>query len=209
MTCLSHPLVRRRLLAATLLPSLFALTGCGSVPLTSLWKMRALNLEELDPQAMRAALVLPPGLQVQADSARLDISVSREVRQGDGRLAQERLQEQLVLEPLSSSAELSALQGEARPRHTLKLWRIRPDELPRLRRLRQQALAWPPGSGRTLSLGIGFEGCRQRGGADTWPVTSLLRFSTDGDYIALLRDADLARLLPPQELARRFPVCPG
>lgn len=184
------------------------LAGCGSVPLASLWKLRALQLEDLDPGALRAALVAPASLRLNPSSITLDVTVARELPPVNGQTTWETLEEKLPLEEMRGAAELSPLAGEAGPGLQLHVWRIAPASLARLQALRSRALGWKGSEGkRRLGLGLAFEGCQPPGASRSLRVSTLLRFNAQGDYIAVLRDADLATLLPKEEQARRFPAC--
>lgn len=184
------------------------LAGCGSVPLSSLWQLRSLRLEELDPGALRAALVAPASLRLNPASLTLDVTVTRELPPVNGQPAWETLEEKLPLEELRGPLELSPLVGEVGPGLQLRVWRIAPASLERLQALRGRALAWKGSEGkRRLGLGLAFEGCQPVGAPRSLRVSTLLRFKPQGEYIAVLRDADLAALLPKEEQARRFPIC--
>lgn len=186
------------------------LAGCGSVPLSSLWKMRELRLEQIDPSALRAALVYPATLRLDRQTLRLQVRVERELPPVNGQARTEALEESLALEELHGAAELSPLAGQAGAGQQLRVWRIEAASLARLRALRAQALGWKEGGGsRRLSLGLSFEGCREPGTGQGLRVSSLLRLSAEGEYLAVLRDADLMALLPAGERLRRFPLCPG
>lgn len=179
------------------------LSACGSVPWASLWKMRELKPEQIDPAALRAALVYPASLRLDRQSLRLQVRAERELP-----ARSEVLEASLALEELHGAAELSPLAGQAGTGQQLRLFRIAEADLPRLQALRAQALAWQGGAGtRRLSLGLSFEGCRSPGAGRGLRVSTLLRFSAEGEYLAVLRDADLMGLLPADERLRRFPDC--
>lgn len=186
------------------------LTACGSIPVSSLWKMRNLQLETLDPAALRAAVVHSPAVALHGPSLVLSVSVSRKVRLPGGGINTETLAEKLPLQELRTTAERSALADYESPRNVVQVWRIDPAALPRLHALRAAALAWkkaPNDEGkRELSLGLELAGC-QRAGAGSRAVTTLIRFSDQGEYIPIVRDMDLAETMPASELKRRFPDC--
>lgn len=197
--------------AAMLAPLLLLLTACGSVPVTSLWKLRKLNLETLDPAALRAAVVHAPGLQLHGHSLELTVAVSRKLRTAGGATTTETLEEKLPLQELRSTAERSPLAEYDGPQAVVQVWRIDPAALPRLQALRTQALGWKtadPGP-KELSLGLELAGC-QRGGSQgprQRTVTTLIRFTEQGEYIPIVRNMDLADAMPTEELKRHFPDC--
>lgn len=184
------------------------LTACGSVPVSSLWKLRKLQLETLDPAALRAAVVHGPALQLYGQSLVLSVSVSRKVRQPGGTTTTELLAEKLPLQELRSTAERSPLAEHDKPQTIVQIWRIDPAALPCLQALRTKALAWKgtDDGQRELSLGLELAGCQQPG-AQKRLVTTLMRFADPGEYIPILRNLDLAETMPAAELSQRFPVC--
>lgn len=187
------------------------LTACGSVPVSSLWKLRKLQLETLDPAALRAAVVHGPGLQLHGQSLVLSVSVSRKVRQPGGRDAVETLEEKLPLQELRSTAERSPLADHESTKTVVQVWRIDPAALPRLQTLRAKALAWKAADNdgrRELSLGLELAGC-QKSGLRNQTVSTLMRFTDPGEYIPIVRNIDVAETMPAAELQQRFPACPA
>ena len=110
-TSIPRPAPRRARCLRTLLVALSAvlLAACGSVPVSSLWKLRKLQLDTLEPAALRAAVVHSPGLQLHGQSLLLSVSVSRKVRQPGGSTTTESLEEKLPLQELRGTAERSPL----------------------------------------------------------------------------------------------------
>lgn len=200
------PRLRAAVLLLLLIP--LALTACGSIPVASLWKLRKLNLETLDPAALRAAVVHSPALQLHGQSLALTVSVSRKVRQGGGATATETLEEKLPLQELRGMAERSALADYDGPQAAVQVWRIDPAALPRLQALRATALAWKgtDDGKRELSLGLELAGC-QKSGLRNQVVTTLIRFTAPGEYIPIVRNMDIAETMPTEELKKRFPDC--
>lgn len=188
--------------------ALVLLSACGSVPVSSLWKLRQLQLETLDPAALRAAVVHSPGLQLHGNALELTVSVSRTLRKPGGAIATERLEEKLPLQELRSTADRNVLAEYETPRTHVQVWRIDPAALPRLQALRERAMGWKrtDDGSRQLGLGLELSGCQQ-GGSGSRVVTTLLRFTEAGEYIPLVRNLDLAETMPAHELAKRFPTC--
>jgi len=200
----AHHLRRVGTLLAVGLAMLFS--ACTVVPLSSLWQLSQLKLEELDGTAVRAALVYPNALQLRPDSLRLHVAVARPITQADGKDGWERIEEHLLLDEVRSSAELRPLQDQQQPGRQLRAWRIAPASLLQLQALRARALNWKGSAGqRQLSLGLEFDGCLPP--STVLRVSTLLRFAAEGDYVPLLRDVDLARLVPSAELMKKFPAC--
>lgn len=195
-------------LSTTALAGAFLLAGCGSVPVTSLWKLRKISLEALEPAALRAAVVHSPNLQLAPHSIFLTVTVSRKLPQPNGTATIERLEEKLPLQALRSSTELRPLVNYESPQTTVHLWRIDPAALPQLKALRARALAWSgtDDGKRELALGIELAGC-QKNGSTRQTITTLIRFAEPGEYIPIVRNIDLAETMPAAELSQRFPVC--
>ncbi len=185
------------------------LAACGSVPVSSLWKLRALSLETLDPAALRAAVVHSPNLQLHGQELLLSVSVSRKLRLPNGSTTVEQLEEKLPLQELRSTAERSPLAGYDTPQTQAQVWRIDPAALPRLQALRARALGWKGTDDGRRELGLGLElaGCHHSGGSRNQTVTTLIRFTEPGEYIPILRNIDLAETMPAAELKKRFPDC--
>jgi len=128
-TTTRQPPARRPAAAAAALAALL-LAACGSIPVSSLWKLRNLNLETLDPAALRAAVVHHASLRLDTDALLLTVSVSRKVRQPNGNTTTELLEEKLPLQELRSTAERSALVDYDGPQQQTQVWRIDPAALP-------------------------------------------------------------------------------
>jgi len=184
------------------------LAGCGSVPVSSLWKLRKLSLETLEPAALRAAVVHSPSLQLAPNGAVLSVAVSRQRRLPSGATTTERLEEKLPLQALHSSADMRPLIEHESPQSTVHLWRIDPAALPRLQALRTRAMAWKgtDDGKRELTLGVELTGC-QKSGSTRQAITTLMRFAEPGEYLPIVRNIDLTETMSAAELKQRFPVC--
>lgn len=188
------------------------LAACGSVPVSSLWKLRKLQIETLDPAALRAAVVHSPSLQLHGQSLVLSVGVSRKVRLPGDRDTVERLEEKLPLQELRSTAERSPLAPYESSHTVVQVWRIEPADLRRLQALRDKALAWKAADDgpRELSLGLELAGCQMKNSPRNQVMSTLLRFTDPGEYIPLVRNIDVAETMPAAELQKRFPDCaPG
>lgn len=187
------------------------LAGCTSIPVGSLWKLRQLQLDTLDPAALRAAVVHAPQLRLDGDGMVLTVSVSRKLRQPNGAQTTERLEEKLPLQELRSTAERSALTEHEGPQSQVQVWRIDPAAVPRLHALRARALAWKgtDDGARELGLGLEMSGCVEPGAParTALRVSTLLRWTEPGEYIPLLRQIDLAETMSDADLQQRFPSC--
>lgn len=215
--CAEHPPKRqttsalraiRRALPLIALASVL-LTACGSVPVASLWKLRKLNLETLDPAALRAAVVHRPGLQLHSQALVLTVSVSRKLRQPNGSTMTERLEEKLPLQELRNTVERSLLAEYDSPQTSTQIWRVDPADLPRLQALRAKALGWKGTDDGQRELGLGLElaGCQKKGSHNR-TVTTLIRFTEPGEFIPIVRNMDLAETMSAADLKQRFPECP-
>ena len=113
--------IGRALPAAAMASAMLA--ACGSVPVASLWKLRKLNLETLDPAALRAAVVHRPGLQLHGQELVLTVSVSRKLRQPNGSTVTEQLEEKLPCRNCAARPNAACWQRTTAPDHNADLAR--------------------------------------------------------------------------------------
>ena len=179
---------------------LLALSGCGSIPLTSIIKLSQLDPLTADAEQIRAAVRLPDTVRVKPGGAVMVLSARRET-------IGESLSDRFVLERVSASADQDrvGLEYEDSPGFRIDIFRIAKPDLPRLASLRQRIIAWkqqdPDGAKGSLSIGI--EGCRVGPVTDDeLPVSTYLRTDDEDAFLTLTRNIDLRTLqdvikLPP------------
>lgn len=194
-------------LCLLLLALALMLSGCGQIPLSSLWALRKFDFEHFDPAQLRAAVYLPPGLQFPAEALVIDIKLTRGAT---GEVLHERL-------PMRPSAQPPA--GERWPaavNHPGQWVLLKLDEQAqaRIAALRERAGLWKVadnGKGKKNDLTMGVEPalCRSGAGAaeppDSWRASLWLRWSAEPGYVVMLDDKALREVWP--ELPHPLPAC--
>ncbi len=175
----------------------FLLASCGHVPLTSLPKLRNLDIMTVDAGALRVAVVMPQGLRVREGSAVIVAGLNPSV-------AGPSVEETFVLEDVSATENTGALP------QTAQIFRISESDLPRLEAfrttVRQRRKEHPDDTGGQLTVTSG--GCRTAAlPAGPLPVDTLLRTERDGGYFVLTRGVDLRRLTRNADLTTQIPLC--
>ena len=184
------------------------LAGCGSVPVSSLWKLRKLSLETLEPAALRAAVVHSPSLQLAPNGAVLTVvAVSRQL------VACQRRHHHRAAGRKAPAAGLAQQCGHApssstkAPSPPCTWWRIDPAALPQLQALRTRAMAWKgtDDGKRELTLGSSWRGAKE------WQHPAGHHHADavcgTGRVHPIVRNIDLAETMSAAELKQRFPVC--
>ena len=165
-----------------------ALSGCGHVPLMTIWRMRNFDASKVDPHVVRAALQLPDSLEPRPRRLKLVFRYWP-----DGEESRKR-EVEVTLQQMASPPEAAALASEVRPGRNLRLFRIEPDDVVRLTALQGEMIAdRRSGKGRPRgSLSVHFEVCRT-GRLSNRPllVTTYLKTEAQGAFVTLLEDVDL------------------
>lgn len=221
-----RPLALR--LAAVLALSLA--TACSHVPLASMARLSGFQWEATDPGRLRVAIRHPEGIRVPEGGA---VMVIEERRLADGSLI---YREDFTFEQIREGRELAALAGERRPGETISVFRIAPEDAPRMRQVQARVRATSP-QARALRegrLAVSVRGCRvgpsPAPGARQEPVRVTTYLAAEGlsGFVPLVRDFDLTAAMreatraaeasgasrpsaPPDEVPPpgRVPVCPS
>ena len=180
-----------------------AISGCTTMPVTSMVKLARVDLSSTDPALLRAAIKLPHALRLRPQGNALRVAVK--LRSGE-----EEAQE-FALQPVTDPGDAAALQAERDPRTHLTAYRIDPGELTKViafrdrLKSRQQATG---GSGGMLTISVRPQACRA-GALPDGPIlfTTYLRTQETGSYVPLARDLDLRGLAPAADLATLLPPC--
>ena len=181
------------------------MSACTSIPISTLWALRNIQLDTLDASQLRAALRLPADVQLKPASLRLEIEVRLTPPNGGDPVV---LKENLRLERLTQALDLAPLLDEEKRGTTLSAYQVAPSELIKLAQLRQKVAATPRVAGKSLlSLGLHFEGCRPGAAGRPLVFSSYLRPHRGSEYLPVLKDANLAQLLSPELLAQTITPC--
>lgn len=203
---LRHPAVQRLIGTIGLALAIgVVLAGCAHVPVTSLWKLRSVDLETTDYAALRAAIRAPSALTPFTDGGHLTVMIWSEGQAPEGGMIV-----RARLEEVTDPAERALLADEQRVGDTVHLFRVAPEALPDLETVRTE-IARRKAVGRGgnhLSVSIGADGCWE-----TAPPPGPVRFSTylrteeTGTFVPLTRDVDLRTIADGQDLAARMAIC--
>lgn len=183
------------------------LSGCGQIPLASLWKLRRFDFERFDPAALRVAVALPPGLQFPPEALVLDVRITRGAT---GEVVHERW-------PLRPGTRLPAGEQwpEGMPAGSQRvLLQLDAQAQARIAALREQAALWKTAEGRAhkknqLELGVEPALCRSGPALSAEPAAGRaslwLRWSADPGYVPLIEDKVVRELWP--QLPNPLPAC--
>jgi hypothetical protein len=182
--------MRKDIRLATLAASMaVALTGagCGHMPVSTMWALRSFDSLAVDPAFLRAAVRIPDGLLPRPGGVKVTATWGRK-----GEPATERKVE-IALQEASLSAEGPALTKERRAGAHLYVFRVPPDDVPRLRALQAEvARAKSVGAANYGSIGVSADACRTRDlSAGPAYLTTFLKVSEETGWLTLLEDVDL------------------
>lgn len=198
MSCFRHA----ARLAALLVP--LAVAGCGHVPVQTVWKLRSFDPMTTDPARLRAAVAMPAEAFPAKGGAKLTMRQTRK----DGSEVEA---VEIPLEEVSLVTETGLGAVRAKAGQVVRAYRIVPSEIVRLVEARARAkerAAEQPGA-FTGTLGVGIDGCRVEGAPPPkeFRVSTWMKSAETGDYVTLLDDVDLVKLVGAEKLAAEAKVC--
>ncbi|MDP2804021.1 MAG: hypothetical protein Q8O26_19295 [Phreatobacter sp.] len=178
--------------------------GCLSTPISSLPRLMRLDLATMDMNEVRAALRLPAMLRVRPG----DTVMTIKTRVEGGSPTEDRF----LLVETSVERERVEMAGEARPGDAITIWRIAPDDVPRVeaiqRRVRASLVQGPRVRG-SLEIQVSG-GCRTAPIPDgAVAMSSFLKPARGETYITLVSDLDLRRVIPLANWQSTIPDCSG
>lgn len=179
-----------------LLPLGMLVSGCSSlhvmshVPLSTMSRLSAMKLAEIQPTLLRVAARMPDHLEPRKDGVKVTIAV------GSQRM-------ELTLEPATEAGEQSALSRFERRGSRIWSYRLSPADAARVEGL----IATAGGGQRQVSIAAGVDACRRRPlGSAPLPTTTFLRTNGQG-FMVLAEDLDLRSVVPQADLAAKIPPC--
>lgn len=204
------PLLIHSRLLTSLLVFLMAmvLAACTQVPLRSLWQLRQLDWQQLDPAQLLALAYLPEGIEARPDAAVITIKIER------GNVAAEVREERLLLRPVGATAQASWPLAPERRGQWLAL-SLDAQQQARFHALRTTLQAWKAQDGtaakRKLSLSLEPQMCRRAStavapAAETLRVSAWLRWQAQQTPVLLLDEAGLADL-SERATSAALPAC--
>mgnify|MGYP006921587217 CR=1 FL=1 len=187
--------------ALALVLVLSVLSACSYVPLASLYRLRNVSLETVDPGQIQAAVELPE--QLRPRTVRLEIA-------GWVEGEPDKHAEQFILTPLKENDVAEGLPDRGAGGTQLYVFGIARDDLDRFRAARdaisERKLRF---KGRAHgSLSVGATACRT--GAippETALLTSYVRFDEETGFVVLTRNVDLLKVTEGKVDLAAVPMC--
>jgi len=186
---------------AALLVAVAALGGCASVavmshiPISTMSRLSALKIADIDPELLRVAARLPEILEPRRDGVKVRIDVKGSGIYGGSTL-------EFILEAVIDSAELAPLSAHRRARFQLWIYRFSPRDIERLRRFIADR-----GDAFSVSIAVGVDACwRNPVGSAALPTTTFLKTDATGFFV-LAEDLDLRSVVSDRDLTTKIPPC--
>lgn len=181
--------------AAVLLAGCTSLHVMSHVPFSTISRLSALKLADVEPSELRLAARLPEVLEPRAGGVKVRIVISS--RKQDGKATEE-----YVLERADEPAELALLLAQRRAGYRLWVYRLTLADADRLRNSIAKA-----GAASAVSIAAGVDACHRTPlGSTPLPTTTFLRIGAEGFFV-LAEDLDLRAVVSEQELASYVPPC--
>ena len=196
--------MRLPILGLLLLLGALLVSGCSSVyvmshvPLSTLSRLSALKLAEIEPGDLRVAVRLPEQLEPRKGGVKVSIALS-----ASGKLPAST--EEFTLEVADEGREHAPLQPYRRSGARLWVYRLSDADVARLRSIVAQTSG--AAGERRVSIAAGVDACHRAPlGAGPLSTTTFLRTSGAG-YLVLTEDLNLRSVVPARELATKVPPC--
>ena len=178
-----------------------AVAGCTSVavmshvPITTVSRLSALKLTNIDPEQLRVAARLPEMLEPRPDGVKVRVDVKSSAVHAASTL-------EFILEAVIDPVELAPLSAHRRAGSQLWVYRLSPRDIERLRRLIAVR-----GDAPGVSIAAGVDACRLNPlGSAALPTTTFLRTDATGFFV-LAEDLDLRGVVSERDLATKIPAC--
>ena len=175
--------------------------GCASIavmshiPVSTMSRLFALKLANIDPEELRVAARLPEMLEPRRDGVKVRVDVKDSGIRGGSTL-------EFILEAVIDSAELAPLSAHRRAGSRLWVYRLSARDIERLRRFIADR-----GDASSVSIAAGVDACRRNPlGSAMLPTTTFLRTDATGFFV-LAEDLDLRSVVSERDLATKIPPC--
>jgi len=196
LSCVSKSLPAQSvagLLAAVLL------SGCASMPLTSMVKLVRTDFVTIDPAVLRVAVKAPHSIRPRRDGVHLKVTVAT---------GTDKQVHDFVLADSNDPAELLSLRGEVSPGMAIYAFRLAPDDVRRAVAVREEALAAKRrGVKGSIGIGVSADGCRLGTPPARVLISTYLRTEAAGEFFPLARDVDVLDSVPPDQRDINLPPC--
>lgn len=178
------------------------LSGCFGASLSSLPRLMRLDFLTMDFNEVRAGPRLPSVLALRPGDAVMTIKTRAEGRPETA--------DRFVLVETTAPAERAGLAQEARAGFAVSVWRVDPDDVPRLTALQARIrLSRTQGPRLSGSIDIRVSGGCARSAIPAGPVrvSSYLKPARQESFITLTEDADLRDAIPVADWQSHVPSC--
>jgi len=181
----------------------FALTGCGHMPLSTMYQLRNFDSRMVDPALLRIAVRVPDALELRPGGVKLAVAYWRSGEEANKR------EVKLLLQEVRAPTEVAALAVEKRLGTHVHAFRISPADVPHMLALQAES-SKRDGQGRShVTLGISADTCL-RGERPAGPIymTTFIKTDEARGFLTLLEDIDLRSTVPKGKTLDEFlPSC--
>ncbi len=168
------------------------LAACAGIPVQSLYQLSRIDFATTDPEKIRAAVRLPFQVSPLAGSVILTMTAYDD---GDVVFGEEKF----VLEHLTDADELADLIRLVKPGTAVTAFRIRLEDLARLKRFHGVTMRKPGGGKRGGALTLTAKGCLNSSQMPKKiPMTTFLKTVESRTYFQLSPEIDLTSVVDPQ-----------
>ena len=178
------------------------LTACGHMPLRSMVKLSKIDFETTDPAQVRAAVKLPRQLQPRPNKVVMRIKVAMTGR------PEEVLD--FALREVADPSELLSMQSELEADTHIFAYRLTAADTERVTAFRGALMERHRKQGQRgrLTIEIRADACRSGGLPPRDPrITTYLRTAETGEFVALVRDVNVAEMMQTSDIAGRLEPC--
>ncbi len=172
-------------------PLALTLSGCGHMPVSTMWALRNFDASTADPALLRAAIRIPENLEPRPGGVTLEVGWWRDDESAKKHDAKFVLQE--------TTADTGSLAGERKPGARIYAYRVNPADFAAIRAMQAEVLAEKKKAGATTHgvFGVGADACRKADLASgPLYMTTFLKTGEEAGFLTLLKDVDLRSVIP-------------
>ncbi len=186
-----------------MLLALLVLGGCLSTPLSSLPKLARLDFLTMDFAEVRAGLRQPSALALRPGDFVMTVKTKTEG-------SSDETVDRFVLVEAAEPAERHPLSMEAKPGFVLSVWRIAPEDVPRLAAIQERtrvSIKYGPRVRGSIEIAVTGGCVREDIPAGPLPVSTYLKPARDESFITLSANADLRGMITGKDQQVSLPRC--
>ncbi len=183
--------------------ALVILGGCLSTPLSSLPKLARLDFLTMDFAEVRAGLRQPSALALRPGDFVMTVKTKT-----DG--SSDETADRFVLVEATEPAERQSLATEAKPGFALSVWRIAPEDVPRLASIQERtrvSIKYGPRVRGSIEIAVTGGCVRADIPAGPFAVSTYLKPARGESFITLSTDADLRGMIMAKGQQVSLPRC--